>query len=225
MRDAVETNLGAVAINLIRRLGAVGDTSRETHIVILRLCLNGGDDAVHGIDAVEIIGRHDHRAVGMLQGCRKATADHIAQHIEDHHIGIFQQMMLLEQLDRLAHDITATAGAGGRATGLDAHDAIIAHGHEILGAEFFGVEIHIFQNIDHRRLQMARQRECAVMLWVTADLEHFLAQLGERRRQVGGGRRFADPAFAVNRENLRALDLHRRVEMHLKRSLAIFALA
>ena len=87
------------------------------------------------------------------------------------------------------------------------------------------MEIHILENIDHRRLQMAGQGKGAVMLGVTTDLEHFLAQLGERRREVGRGRRFPDPAFAVNRENLRALDLHRRVEMHLQRSLAIFALA
>ena len=86
----------------------------------------------------------------------KAAADHIAQHVEDHHIGVFQQVMLLQQFHRLAHDIAAAAGAGGRAARLDAFHAVEAFGHEILGAQFLGVEIDVLQDVDHRRLQRAR---------------------------------------------------------------------
>ena len=66
------------------------------------------------------------RAVGMLQRGREAAADDVAEHVEDHHVGVVEQVMLLEELDGLADDIAAAAGAGGRAARLDAHHAVIA---------------------------------------------------------------------------------------------------
>ena len=121
------------------------------------------------------------RPVGMLKGCGKATADHVAQHIEDHHIGVFQQVMLLQKLHRLAHDIAAATGASRGATRLDAFHAVEAGGDVIFRAQFFGVEIHLFQNVDHGRLQPAGQGKGAVMLRVTADLQHALAHFGKGR--------------------------------------------
>ena len=80
-------------------------------------------------------------AVGMLQGRREAAADDVAQHVEDHHVGVVEQVMLLQQLHRLADDVAAAAGAGGRAAGLDAHHAVVALEHEVLGAQLLGVEV------------------------------------------------------------------------------------
>jgi hypothetical protein len=137
-------------------LRAVGDATRQPHVVVGDLGLNGGNDPVHRIDAVKVIGGDDHGAVGMLQRRGETAADHIAQHVEDHHIGVFQQVMLFQQLDGLAHDIAAAAGAGGRAAGLDTHDPVVADGHEILGAQFLGVEIDILEDVDDGGLQVAR---------------------------------------------------------------------
>ena len=53
----------------------------------------------------------------MLQRSREATTDHIAEDIEDHHVGIFEQMMLLQQLHGLADDVTAATGSSRRASG------------------------------------------------------------------------------------------------------------
>jgi hypothetical protein len=136
---------------------------------------------------------------------------------------VLQQVVLLQQLHRLAHHIAAAAGARGRAAGLDAHHAVIALGHEILGPQFLGVEIDLLQDVDHRGLQVPGQREGRIVLRVAADLQHLLAQFGKRRRQVRGGGRFADPALAVDREHLGALDLHRRVLMDLERAFAVLA--
>ena len=87
--------------------------------------------------------------------------------------------MLLEQLHRLAHDIAAAAGAGGRAARLDALHAAPALGDEILRAQLLGVEIHLLENVDDRGLQLSGQREGAVMLGIAADLQHPLAHLAK----------------------------------------------
>jgi hypothetical protein len=120
---------------------------------------------------------------------------------------VFQQVVLFQKLHRLAHDIAAAAGARGRPAGLDTQHPVIALGHEILGPQFLGVEIDLLQDVDHRGLQMPGQREGRIVLRVATDLQHPLAQLGKRRRQVRGGGRFADPALAVDRKHLGALDL------------------
>jgi hypothetical protein len=96
------------------------------------------DDAVHGEDRVEVVGGDDQRPVGVLQRGGEAAADHVAEHVEDHHVGVFEQVMLLQQLHRLADDIAAAAGAGGRAAGLDAHHAVVALVDEVLGAQLLG---------------------------------------------------------------------------------------
>ncbi len=113
----------------------------------------------------------------MLQRSGKAAADDVAEHVEDHDVGIFEQMMLLEKLDGLADDITAAAGAGRRPAGLQAHDPVIAFEHEIFRAQLLGVEVHGFQHVDHRRHQTLGQREGRVVLGIAADLQHALAEL------------------------------------------------
>ena len=132
-------------------------------------------------------------------------------------------MVLLEQLDRLAHHITATAGARRGAARLDAFHAVVAFEYEILSTQFFGVKVHFLENVDDRGHQSARQRECAVMLGITANLQHTLAQLGERGGQVGRGRRFPDPALAIDCKNLCAFDLCAIVLMDLHRPFSVAA--
>jgi len=83
------------------------------------------------------------------------------------------------------------------------------------------VEVHRFEDVDDRRHQTLGQGEGRVVLGITADLEHALAELGERDRQVRGGRALADAALAVDGEDLGALDLHVGVELNLHAALPV----
>ncbi|CAI8208358.1 MAG: Uncharacterised protein [Prochlorococcus marinus str. MIT 9313] len=68
----------------------------------------------------------------MLQGCSEAATDHVSKDIEDHHIGVFQQVMLFKQLYGLPSDVTTATGAGWRPTTLDTLDSIEAFKHEVI---------------------------------------------------------------------------------------------
>ena len=221
MREPLEPDRGIEAVDFVRRGRAVGDHPGEPDVVIARLGVNRGDDPVHREDAVEIVGRHDDRALGVLQRRGKSAAHHIAQHVEDHHIGIFEQVVLLEQLDRLANHIAAAAGAGRRAAGLDAHHPVEAFEHVVLGPQFLGVELDRFEHVDHGRHQLLGQGEGRIVLRIAADLEHPVAQHRERRRKVRRGGRFADPAFAIDREHLGGTDAVGRIEPDLDRTFAV----
>ena len=59
------------------------------------------------------------------------------------------------------------------------------------------------------------------MLWITADLEHALAELGEGYGKIGGGGAFANAPLSINGKHLRALDLKGRVLVHLQAALPI----
>ena len=112
----------------------------------------------------------------MLQRSREAAANHIAQHIEDHHIGFFQQVVFLQQFHRLSGDIPTTAGAGRRTAGFDALHAVVALKDVIFGPQFLGVEVHGFEDIDHRGHHLLGEGEGGIVLGITADLQHPLAQ-------------------------------------------------
>ena len=101
----------------------------------------------------------------MLQRRGEAAADDVAQHVEDDDVGVLEQVMLLEQLHRLADDVAAAAGAGRRAAGLDAHHAVVALEDEVLDAQFLGVEVHRLQHVDHGGHQLLGQREGASRAW------------------------------------------------------------
>ena len=126
--------------------------------------------------------------------------------------------MLFEQLDSLADDEAAAAGARRRAAGLDAHHAVVAIGDEIFGAQLLAVEVHRLQRVDHRRREALRQREGRIVLGVAADLQHALAELGERDRKVGGRRALADAALAVDGEDFGRADVDVGVELDLHRT-------
>ena len=117
--------------------------------------------------------------------------------------------MLLQELHRLADDIAAAAGAGRRAARLDAHHAVVALDHEVLDAQFLGVELHRFERVDDGRREPLGEREGRVVLGIAADLQHALAELGERDRKVRRRRALADAALAVDGEHLRGADLQR----------------
>ena len=163
---------------------AISNHTTQAHVVVFRLRIDGLNDAVHGENRIEVVGRHDERTVGMLQGRSETAAHHITQHIEDHHVGIFKQVVLLEQLHRLAHHIPATASASRRPACFHAHHTVVAFEHEVLQAQFFGVEVDRLQYIDHRGHELLGERESGVVLGVAADLQHSLAELGECDRQV-----------------------------------------
>ncbi len=49
----------------------------------------------------------------MLQWRREAPANHVAKHVEDHDIGVIEEMVLFQQLHRLADHVAAATGAAG----------------------------------------------------------------------------------------------------------------
>ena len=157
----------------------------------------------------------------MLQRGREAAAHHVAEHVEDHHVGVFEQVVFLQQLDGLAHHVAAAAGAGRRAAGLDTHHPVVAREDEVLDAQFLGMEVDRLEHVDHGGQHLLGQREGAVVFRVAADLQHPLAHLREGRRQVAAGGALADASLAVDREHLGGADLQVRVELHLHAALAV----
>ena len=184
MSGQFQANAIVVFVYLVCGSAAIGDHATQTHVVIFCLGANGLHNPVHGEDGVEIVGCHDHGAVGVLQGRCKASADHIAEHIKNHHIGVFQQVMLFEQFDGLTHHITTTACAGRRSAGFNAHHTVIAFEYKIFHPQFFGMKIHGFKHINDRGQHFFSQREGAVMLGVTADLQHTFSHFGKCSRQI-----------------------------------------
>ena len=221
MRQTVEADAGAVAVDLVRLAAAVGNAARKADLVVAGLGLNCGDDAVHRVDAVEVVGGDDHRAIGVLQGGREAAADHVTEDVEDHHVGVFQKVMLFQKLDGLADDIAAAAGAGWGAASLHTFHAVEAGGDVILGAEFFGVEVDLLEDVDDRGLQAAREGEGGIMLRVAADLQHAFAHHGKRGREVRRGGGLADAALAVDGEDLGTVDADAGVEGDLDGAFAV----
>ena len=126
--------------------------------------------------------------------------------------------MFLEQLDRLSDDEAAATGSGRRPAGLDAHHAIVAFDHVVFRAQFLGMELHRLQRVDDCRSEALGQREGRIVLGVAADLQHALAELRERDRQVRRRRALADAALAVDREHFRGPDLNVRIEFDLHRA-------
>ena len=120
----------------------------------------------------------------MLQRCGKAAADHIPQHVKDHHVGVFQQVMLLEQLHGLPGDVATAAGARWRAAGFHAHHPVEAFKDEVVGLQLLAVEVHLFEDVDHRWHHLVGQGEGAVVLGIATDLKHPFAQLGKRSREI-----------------------------------------
>ena len=78
----------------------------------------------------------------MLQGRSKTTAHHVTEHIENHHIGVLEQVVLFQELDGLPHHIAATAGARRRATRLHAHHAVVAFENKVFNAQFLGMKVN-----------------------------------------------------------------------------------
>ena len=209
-------------VDLVGVLGAVGHHATEPHFVVLGLGLDGGDDPIHGEDRIEIIRRHDQAVVGVLQRRGKAPTHHITEHIKDHHIGVLEQVMLLEQLHRLPGDIATTTGARRRTTGFHTLHAVEAFEHEIFWPQFLGVEVHGFENVDHRGHHLLGEREGAVVLGIATDLKHPLAELGEGGRQIGAGGALADAPFAIHGNHQGAfLNLKTSLLVHLNTALAI----
>jgi mannitol/fructose-specific phosphotransferase system IIA component (Ntr-type) len=138
-------------------------------------------------------------------------------------VGFLKEMMLLEKLHRLADDIAAATGSSRGTASLDAHHAIVSLEDKILRAQFFRVKIDRFEDVDHGRDQALGEREGRVMLRVAADLQNPLAEFREGGGKIRGRRRFSDPAFAIDRENLRRANRNRRIEMDLHAAFAILA--
>jgi len=114
---------------------------------------------------------------------------HVAEHIENHDVGIVEQVVLLEELYGLADHVAATAGAGRRPPRLHAHDAVVALVDEVVEAQLLGVKIHgLFVSpwaaFRYREECRAVARPCLVSAYfhtdvaeayIGAPLRHFLA--------------------------------------------------
>ena len=222
MGHGAQACAGVELVDFVGLLGAVGDHTAEAHLVVLGLGIDGLHDPVHREDGVEVISRNNQAVVGVLQRCGKAPAHHISQHVKDHHIGFFEQVVLLEQLHRLASDISTATRTGRRPAGFHTHHPVVALKHEVFRPQFLGVEINGFEDIDDRGHHPLGEGESAVVLGIATDLQHPLAQLGEGGRQVGGGGGLTDPPLAVNSKHQGAfLDRHRGVLVDLQAALAI----
>ena len=89
----------------------------------------------------------------MLKRRREAAADHVAEHVEEDDVRVFEQVVLLEELHRLPDHVAAAAGARGRPAGLDAHHAVVSLDDEVLGAELLAVKVALLEHVDDRRLE------------------------------------------------------------------------
>ena len=79
-------------VKLLKEHHLLEDT--EPNFVVLGFGLDRLDDPIHREDGVEIIRGHDQAVVGVLQRCRKASANHISQDVENDDIGVFEQVVL-----------------------------------------------------------------------------------------------------------------------------------
>ena len=138
-------------------------------------------------DGIKIVCRHNQAVIGMLQGCGKSTANHVAQHVENHHIGVFEKMVLFEEFDGLPGDVATTTGARRWTTAFHAHHTVVPGEHEVFGSKFFAVEVNFLKDVDHCGHHAVRQSEGAVVLRIAANLQNTLAEFGKGRRQVGRG--------------------------------------
>jgi hypothetical protein len=85
------------------------------------------------------------------------------------------------------------------------------------------VEVDILEDVDDGGLQTTCQCERRVMFRVAADLEDALAHDREGGGEVRGGRGLADPALAVDGEDLRAVNALGRVHVDLDGAFAVKA--
>ena len=76
------------------------------------------------------------------------TAHHVAQHIKNHHIGVFKQVMLFEQLHRLTHHITTAACACRRAACFYTHHTVVTFKDKVFNAQFFSVKVNCFKHVN-----------------------------------------------------------------------------
>jgi len=83
------------------------------------------------------------------------------------------------------------------------------------------MEVHGFEDIDHRRHQALGQGKGRVVLRIAADLQDALAELGKGDRQVRGGRALADAALAVDGKDLGRIDPDIRIELDLDTALPV----
>ena len=163
MREAFQSDGGIVTVDLVRVGAAIGNHAAQTHLIVPRLGVDRRDDAVHGEDGVEIVRGHDQRTFGVLERRSKAPADHVAEHIENDDVGVFEQPVLLEKLDGLADDIAPAARPRRRPTRLHAHDARIAGCDKVLDPQFLAVELHRLSasiTVGARRLVSVKVKSC-----------------------------------------------------------------
>ena len=134
----------------------------------------------------------------VLERRREAAADHVSQHVEDHDVGVLEQVVLLEELHRLADDVAAAAVPAGRAAGLDCNiHAVCSHRRtRVLDPQLLGVEFDVSSTSITVGIKNSAEREVLSGLGVAPILMTRLPSLEEGGGSVfDEGRRFPDAAL------------------------------
>ena len=115
----------------------------------------------------------------MLKGGCKSSANHISQDVKDHHVGVLQEVVLLQQFHGLPCHVATAARACRWPAAFHTLHTVEAGEDEIIRPELFTVKINLLQDVNHRWHHHVGEGEGAVVLWVAADLQHPLSQFGK----------------------------------------------
>ena len=171
----LQANLVVVFVNLVGVFAAVGNHAAQAHVVVFSLGTNRLHDAVHGENRIKVVGRDDEGTVSVLQWRSKTAAHHVAQHVKNHHVGVFQQVVFLQQLDRLANHIATTACPCRWAACFNTHHAVVARENKVFHPQLFSMKVYRLQHVNDGGQHFFGEGEGGVMLGVAANLQHPLA--------------------------------------------------
>ena len=162
---------------------------------------HAAQDVVGGVERHELAAGDQKDRVGVLPADRngKAAAYHVAENVVKHVVVFVLYLVALQKLERGDDAAPRTAHAGPGSPGLYAADAPVSlTQYRIDDGGLLG---HVLQIVQHGgKSASVHQQPCGVVLGVTADLQHPLASLGQRGRQVGADGGLADAAFSVKRQ-------------------------
>ena len=143
---------------------------------------HAAQDVVGGVERHELAAGDQKDRVGVLPADRngKAAADHVAENVVKHVVVFVLYLVALPP-------------------GLYAADAPVSlTQYRIDDGGLLG---HVLQIVQHGgKSASVHQQPCGGVLGVAADLQHPLASLGQRGRQVGADGGLADAAFSVKRQ-------------------------
>ena len=150
-------------------------------------------DVVCGVEGHEVAGGDEIHLVGHLLPQRHAepAADHVPQHVVEHHIPVIQQAAAADLLHGHDNAPPGAAGARLRPARLDAADAPAVREGDLPGGA--GLEL-----VENGGDAPPHQAPGGVRLGVAAHYRHPFPGLGHGRRQVGHGGGLPDAPFSID---------------------------